>query len=170
MNHRTTLAAACLAAAALTLTACGSETTASSKPDTTAAATASPTPSPSPTKDTVDKLIDWRDNGGSDTLDTITTDLGAVGKASDPIDLPALLDACSTLTADLEVAQQEDPIPDEETNRSWSLALEHLTASASACTTGAAGEDQASFDLMTAEMEIGIKHLTAVSDSIDKFL
>lgn len=165
MNTRIALAAT-LAAACLTLTACGGEQAA----DTKTTPTASATPTASPSKNATDQLIDWRDNGGGKTLNTLVTDLGAVDEASDPVDLPALLDACSTLTADLEVAQQGDPIPDEETNRSWSLALEHLTASASACTTGAAGDDQASFDLMAAEMEIGIKHLDTVSTSLDKFL
>lgn len=165
MNTRITLAAT-LAAACLTLTGCGGEQAADAKTTPTASAT----PTASPSKNVTDQIIDWRDNGGGTTLSTLVTDLGAVDEASDPIDLPALLDACSTLTADLEVAQQGDPIPDEETNRSWSLALEHLTASASACTTGAAGDDQASFDLMAAEMEIGIKHLDTVSTSLDKFL
>jgi hypothetical protein len=162
MHART---AAILTIAALALTACGSQKSASSKPTPTAT-TASATPS----KSMVDQLIAWRDSGGGDTLDTLVSDLGAVDKASDPIDLPALLEACSTLTANLESAQQEDPVPDEDTNKRWALALEHLTNSATACTTGAVSENQDDFDLMASEMEIGIKHLDAVSENLNKFV
>lgn len=130
------------------------------------ATSASPTPSP----DITDQFIDWRDNGGNETLTTLGDDLSAVDKASDPVDLEGLRDACATLTADVETAQQGDPIPDDATNKSWDLALEHLANSATACTLGAVGNDQASFDLMASEMDIGIRHLNAVSKHLDKIL
>ena len=166
MHARTT---ALLAITALALTACGTRQAASDKPTSTPAPTTA-TASATPSKSMTDQLIDWRDSGGSETLDTLVTDLGAVEKASDPIDLKGLLEACSTLTADLEIAQQQDPVPDEETNQSWALALEHLANSATACTAGAVSENQADFDLMASEMEIGVKHLEGVSESLDKFL
>ncbi|MEU4087571.1 hypothetical protein [Streptomyces aureus] len=59
-------------------------------------------------------------------------------------------------------------MPDDKLAARWRLALEHLGKSASACTVGAASEDQASFDLMAAEMAIGIKHLDAVSKRINE--
>ncbi len=164
MHART---AAILALAALTLTACGTREAASGKPAPTPTPT---TASATPSKSITDQLIDWRDNGGSDTIQTLADDLSAVGKASDPIDLAGLLEACSTLTADLETAQQQDPVPDKATNTSWTLALDHLTKSATACTNGAVSQDQDDFDLMASEMQIGIKHLNGVNDGIDKFL
>lgn len=133
---------------------------------TASATSATPTPSP----DITDQFIDWRDNGGNETLTTLSDDLSAVDKASDPVNLEGLRDACATLTADVETAQQGDPIPDDATNKSWDLALEHLANSASACTLGAVGNDQASFDLMASEMDIGIRHLNAVGKHLDKVL
>lgn len=129
-----------------------------------------PDPTPSVSKDIAQEIADWRDNGGSDTLSTLVSDLTAVGKASDPVDLDGLRDSCSTLTADIESAQEGNPIPDAATNKRWSLALEHLGNSASACTRGAVSGDQDSFDLMASEMEIGTKHLKAVNKSLGEAL
>ncbi|MCX5357532.1 hypothetical protein OG864_02010 [Streptomyces sp. NBC_00124] len=114
----------------------------------------------------VDQLIEWRDGGGSETLDTFLQDLTAVDKASDPVDLDGPRDACADLAAHVETAQLEDPIPDKTANNSWKLALEHLAASATACTNGAVSESQDDFDLMASEMDIGIRHMTAVSDRL----
>lgn len=111
-------------------------------------------------------MIEWRDNGGSATLDTLTTDLAAVDKDSNPVDLAGLRDSCSTLTADLETARAGTPMPHPPTAQRWNLALDHLTASAKACTDGAVSGDQASFDLMASEMDIGIKHMAAVAKQI----
>lgn len=88
--------------------------------------------------------------------------LKQVDKDSDPVDLAALQTSCAQLTADIEAAAEEDPMPDETLAKRWKLALDHLGKSASACTVGAASEDQASFDLMAAEMSIGTDHLNAV--------
>ncbi|GED89347.1 hypothetical protein [Streptomyces sp. 6-11-2] len=138
---------------------------------TPSAATTSNAPDPTPsTKDVAQQFADWRDNGGLDTLTTLTDDLKAVSDASDPVDLDDLRDSCSTLTADIETAQEGDPLPDTATNTRWSLALEHLGNSATACTLGAVSSDQASFDLMASEMEIGLKHLTAVNKRVDEAL
>lgn len=115
-------------------------------------------------------MADWRDGGGLDTLSPLTGDLKAVSKASDPVDPDGLRDSCSTLTADIETAQEGDPLPDTATNKRWSLALEHLGNSAIACTLGAVSGDQASFDLMASEVEIGVKHLNAVNKRLDEAL
>lgn len=136
--------------------------------DRTAAAKTSAAPTPS--KDQAQQFIDWADNGGSDTLDTIATDLHAVDLASDPTDFDGLRDSCSTLTADIEAAQGGPPMPHKATAKRWSLALEHLANSASACTNGAVSEDQDDFDLMASEMDIGIKHLNAVNKHLDELL
>ena len=131
---------------------------------TTATEAASPTP------DITDQLAQWRDNGGGETLQTLIDDLTAVQKASDPTDFAALREACSTLTANIETAQLGDPVPDEDTNNSWNLALDHLAKSATACTNGAISENQDDFDLSASEMDIGIKHLNAVNENLDKAL
>ncbi|WP_327324571.1 hypothetical protein OG735_20115 [Streptomyces sp. NBC_01210] len=157
MKSRIATTPTSLALIALALTACGSSTQpgAGDKPAVT--------PSTPTTKDPAQEFLDWADKGGSATLDAIATDLAAVDKASEPVDLAGLRESCSTLTADLEVAQKADPMPDPKTAQRWQLALEHLTASAAACTEGAISEDQAAFDLMASEMDIGIKHLAAVN-------
>ena len=59
-------------------------------------------------------------------------------------------------------------MPDDKLAARWKLALDHLGKSASACTVGAASEDQASFDLMAAEMAIRNKHLDAVVTRINE--
>lgn len=149
------------AALALFVTGCGGQGGAKAEPSPSASsATASPTP------DVVDRLIMWRDSGGSETLDTFLQDLAAVDKASDPVDLDGLRDACADLAAHVETAQLEDPIPDETANNSWKLALEHFAASATACTNGAVSGSQDDFDLMASEMDIGIRHMTAVSERL----
>ncbi|MGV9246737.1 hypothetical protein [Streptomyces sp. NPDC003710] len=140
----------------------------SHKAEPAASGPASPTSTASP--DIAQQFADWRDGGGMKTLDTLSKDLSAVSKASDPVDLDGLRDSCSTLTADVEAAQDGDPLPDPATDKRWNLALEHLANSATACTTGAVGNDQASFDLMASEMDIGIKHLNAVNERLDEVL
>lgn len=159
MHARITTIATLTAALALSLTGCGSQG------DTKAKAAPS-SESASPTPDAVDQLIEWRDGGGSETLDTFLQDLAVVDEASDPVDLGGLRDACADLTAHVETAQLEDPIPDETANNSWKLALEHFAASATACTNGAVSDSQDDFDLMASEMDIGIRHMTAVGDRI----
>jgi hypothetical protein len=159
---RRTIAITTLTAAlALSLTGCGGQDDTNAKPAASATSeTASPTP------DVVDQLIEWRDGGGSATLDTFLEDLAAVDKASDPVDLDGLRDACADLAAHVETAQLEDPIPDKTTNNSWKLALKHFAASATACTNGAVSDSQDDFDLMASEMDIGIRHMTAVGERI----
>lgn len=149
--------AVCLAAG-VTLAGCGSDKD-DSKAKPKAHAT---TASASPTQDPAAEFLAWADAGGSETLDTIVTDLDAVDKDSHPVDIEGLKESCALLTADLEVAKDEDPMPDKAMAKRWDLALTHLTASAKACTEGANNEDQASFDTMAAEMSIGNKHLDAV--------
>ncbi|MGW3913173.1 hypothetical protein ACWEBX_16900 [Streptomyces sp. NPDC005070] len=148
-------------ALALTLTGCGS-TSATPEQATTTSASASASAS----ADTATKVRAWADAGGFDSLDTLAKSLGQVEKDSDPVDLEALQTSCAQLTADVEGAAEEDPIPDKESAARWKLALDHLGKSASACTVGANSEDQASFDLMSAEMAIGTKHLDAVAKRI----
>lgn len=160
LRHATTVTTT-LAVAALALTGCGSQDNTKAKP--TPSASSKPA---SPTPDVVDQIIEWRDSGGSETLDTFIQDLTAVDKASEPVDLDGLRDACADLAAHVETAQLEDPIPDETANNSWKLALEHFAESATACTNGAVSDSQDDFDLMASEMDIGIRHMTAVSDRI----
>jgi hypothetical protein len=159
MHARITTIATLTAALALSLTGCGGQDDVKAKPALSSEA-ASPTP------DAVDQLIEWRDGGGSETLDTFLKDLTVVDEASDPVDLDVLRDACADLAAHVETAQLEDPIPDKTANNSWKLALEHLAASATACSNGAVSDSQDDFDLMASEMDIGIRHMTAVSDRI----
>ncbi|MFI6334146.1 hypothetical protein [Streptomyces sp. NPDC050535] len=147
------------AALALCLAGCGDQANVKAKPSVHSE-------SASPTPDVVDQLIEWRDSGGSETLDTFLEDLSAVDKASDPVDLGGLRDACADLAAHVETAELEDPIPDETANNSWKLALGHFAASATACTNGAVSDSQDDFDLMASEMDIGIRHMTAVSDRL----
>lgn len=149
------------AALAFALTGCGGQDDAKAKPAASAGSEAA-----SPTPDAVDQLIEWRDGGGSETLDTFLKDLTVVDEASDPVDLDVLRDACADLAAHVETAQLEDPIPDKTANNSWKLALEHLAASATACSSGAVSDSQDDFDLMASEMDIGIRHMTAVGDRI----
>lgn len=160
MRH-TTAITTLAAALALALAGCGGQDDTKAKPaPSTSSEPASPTP------DVVDQLIEWRDGGGSETLDTFLKDLTVVDKASDPVDLDVLRDACADLAAHVETAQLEDPIPDETANNSWKLTLEHLAASATACSNGAVSDSQDDFDLMASEMDIGIRHMAAVSDRI----
>lgn len=125
---------------------------------------------PTPSKDEGQQFLDWANSGGSDTLDTLATDLHAVDLASDPTDFDGLRDSCSTLTADIEAAQDGPPMPHKATAKRWNLALEHLANSATACTQGAVSESQDDFDLMASEMDIGIKHLNAVNEHLDELL
>ncbi|MEW1748944.1 hypothetical protein [Streptomyces angustmyceticus] len=156
MTDISRLPALCVLAGALLLTGCGKEPTPASKP------TPSPTASASATLSPAEEFKEWADAGGSEIVDTVGKDLGAVDKDSHPADLEALKESCAQLTADLEVAQGGDTMPDTAMAGRWALALQHLKASAAACTEGANAEDQASFDRMAAEMSIGTKHLTAV--------
>lgn len=137
----------------LMLTGCGGTSTAPEKPART---------SKSASTDPMAELRAWADAGGNDTLKALMKSLGQVAKDSDPVDLPALQTSCAQLTADVEAATEEAPMPDAKLAKRWKLALDHLGKSASACTVGAASEDQASFDLMSAEMSIGTAHLNAV--------
>ncbi|MEU7435098.1 hypothetical protein AB0B07_30330 [Streptomyces sioyaensis] len=156
MTDISRLPALCVLVGALLLTGCGKEATPTSEP------THSPTASASATLSPAEKFKEWADTGGSETVNTVGKDLSAVDKDSHPADLEALKDSCAQLTADLEVAQGGDAMPDGAMASRWGLALKHLKASAAACTEGANGEDQASFDTMAAEMSIGTKHLSAV--------
>ncbi|MFH9677369.1 hypothetical protein ACH4L5_34555 [Streptomyces sp. NPDC017405] len=113
------------------------------------------------------RMRTWSDAGGTETITTLAADLSQVADDSNPVDLAKLSDSCSTLTADIEAAQDEDPIPDPAANKRWSLALEHLGKSATACAIGAVSKDQVQFDLMASEMTIGIKHLNAVNKRLD---
>lgn len=157
--HTRTVALVTLAASLL-LTGCGTQT----KPPTTD----KPVVTASPTPDTLQQMVEWRDSGGSATLHTLLTDLAAVDKHSRPPNLTALRDSCATLTADLEAARASTPMPHPPTAQRWNLALDHLTASAKACTDGAVSGDQASFDLMASEMDIGVKHMEATAKQIDE--
>ncbi|MFF1770484.1 hypothetical protein [Streptomyces sp. NPDC058249] len=145
----------------LMLTGCGGTSATPEQPATTSA-------SASPSTDPAAKVRAWADAGGTDTLGTIAKSLGQVDKDSHPVDLAALQTSCAQLTADVEAAQGEDPMPDKTLAKRWKLALDHLGKSASACTVGAASEDQASFDLMSAEMSIGTEHLNAVVKRINE--
>lgn len=160
MKTRTTVTATLLIIG-LTLPACSTRQAPASGPSAP-----SPTASPSASKDTVQQFIEWRDDGGSATLDTLMADLKAVDEDSHPVDFAGLRESCSTLTADLEAARGGAPMPHPPTAQRWQLALEHLTASAKACSDGAVSEDQESFDLMASEMDIGIKHMDAVVKQI----
>ncbi|GAA2599308.1 hypothetical protein [Streptomyces tubercidicus] len=156
MTEISRLRALCLVASALLLTGCGKEPTPTSK------LAQSPTASASATLSPAEKFKEWADTGGSEIVNTIGKDLSAVDKDSHPADLEALKDSCAQLTADLEVAQGGEAMPDRAMASRWVLALKHLKTSAAACTDGANGADQASFDKMAAEMSIGTKHLSAV--------
>lgn len=160
MRH-TAITTALLATACLALAGCGSEASTKAKPTPAASSE-----SASPTPDVADQMIEWRDSGGSETLDTFLKDLTAVDNASHPVDLAGLREACADLAAHVETAQVDDPIPDETANNSWKLALKHFAASATACSNGAVSDSQDDFDLMASEMDIGIRHLSAVSDRI----
>ncbi|MFD8771392.1 hypothetical protein ACFRCQ_28255 [Cytobacillus firmus] len=162
MRTRTITIPAILTITAIALTACGTQT----KTDEPAKKPAKTSAS----KDPAQQFLDWADNGGSESIDTIATDLGAVDKASHPVDLAGLRESCSTLTADIEAAQGGDPMPDKAMAKRWDLALTHLANSATACTEGSISEDQASFDLMASEMDIGIKHLNAVNKHLDEVI
>ncbi|MFJ4836333.1 hypothetical protein ACIP79_41550 [Streptomyces sp. NPDC088747] len=162
MRRPIVIAAALSIAATIGLAGCGGQDNVKAKPSVRSEP-ASPTP------DVVDQLVEWRDSGGSETLDTFLEYLSAVDKASDPVDLGGLRDACADLAAHVETAELEDPIPDETANNSWKLALGHFAASATACTNGAVSDSQDDFDLMASEMDIGIRHMTAVSDRIGEF-
>ncbi|MEU0783270.1 hypothetical protein ABZ341_17065 [Streptomyces sp. NPDC006173] len=145
----------------LLLAGCGGTSATAEDPATTSApARASADPAA--------QLRAWADGGGNDTLGTLMKSLGKVDKDSHPVDLTALQSSCAQLTADVEAAAGEDPMPDETLAKRWNLALDHLGKSASACTVGAASEDQASFDLMSAEMSIGNEHLNAVVKRINE--
>lgn len=161
MHARITTIATLTAALALSLTGCGGQGDVKAKPTPTPSSEAA-----SSTPDVVDQLVEWRDGGGSETLDTFVKDLTVVDEASDPVDLDRLRDGCADLAAHVETAQLEDPIPDKTANNSWRLALEHLAASATACSNGAVSDSQDDFDLMASEMDIGIRHMTSVSDRI----
>lgn len=163
MRFRTATIPASLTVIALALTGCGT----SKQP--AASDKAATTPTASASKGIAQEFRDWNHSGGSDHIDTIMTDLAAVDKASDPVDLKGLRESCPTLTADLEAAMQADPMPGEAGQR-WALALKHLAASAAACSEGAVSEDQAAFDLMASEMDIGVSHLTAVNKHLDEVL
>lgn len=150
-------------AACLAVAGCGGETDTKAKPTPAASSEfASATPG------VTDQLIEWRDSGGSETLDTLSRDLAAVDNASHPVDLVGLRESCADLAAHVETAELQDPIPDETANNSWKLALKHFAASATACSNGAVSDSQDDFDLMASEMDIGIRHLTAVSDRINE--
>ncbi|MFJ6563160.1 hypothetical protein ACIQMV_25535 [Streptomyces sp. NPDC091412] len=56
------------------------------------------------------------------------------------------------------------------TNKRWSLAFEYPANSATACTLGAVSGDQACFDLMASEVEIGLKYLKAANKRLDGVL
>ncbi|MER6280631.1 hypothetical protein ABT202_30760 [Streptomyces sp900105245] len=142
----------------------------SGKHDDDKGAKATPSAIKSSAPSMAERMHDWSDDGGSETLTTLVDDLKEVGDDSEPPDLDGLRDSCSTLTADIEAAQEEDPVPDSATNKRWALALDHLGNSATACTTGAVSGDQTQFDLMASEMEIGIKHLNAVNKRVDKIM
>ncbi|WP_326648366.1 hypothetical protein [Streptomyces sp. NBC_01750] len=164
MNTRTTVAVA--AVLFISLAGCGtaeSKTPGEAETPTVGAAS-------TPSLSAVDQLRNWRDTGGSDQLSTITADLTAVNKDSHPVNLPGLRKSCPRMTADLEAAQKGDPMPDKTLATRWSLALEHLAASAAACAQGANSEDQASFDTMAAEMSIGTEHLVAVNDRLTEII
>ncbi|MEW2083502.1 hypothetical protein [Streptomyces sp. NPDC005283] len=164
MNTRTTVAAA--AVLCISLAGCG--TAENSTPGETETPTAEAVSTPS--LSTVDQLRNWKDAGGSAQLSTITADLRAVDKDSHPVNLPGLKKSCPRMTADLEAAQKGDPMPDKTLATRWSLALEHLAASAAACAQGANSEDQAAFDTMSAEMAIGTEHLVAVNDRLTEII
>jgi hypothetical protein len=164
MNTRTTAAVA--AVLFITLAACGTTQSGTANEGKTPTTEAVTTPSLS----TVDQIRNWRDAGGSAQLSTITADLTAVDKDSHPVNLPGLKKSCARMTANLEAAQKADPMPDKTLAARWSLALEHLAASAAACTQGANSEDQAAFDTMAAEMAIGTEHLTAVNDRLTEII
>ncbi|MFF3409513.1 hypothetical protein ACFYW8_25560 [Streptomyces sp. NPDC002742] len=132
------------------------------------AATPSTSASARPSTGTATKVHAWAEAGGFDSLDTLTKSLRQVEKDSDPVNLAALQTSCAQLTADVEAIAQEDPMPDDKLAARWKLALDHLGKSASACTVGANSEDQASFDLMAAEMSIGNEHLDAVATRINE--
>lgn len=161
MRARTAVATTSVALA-LMLTGCGGESATPKQQPTTATASASPSLDPAA------KVRAWANEGGTDTLNTLTKGLGKVDKDSHPVDLAGLQDSCAQLTADVETAQGEAPMPDETLAKRWKLALDHLGKSATACTVGAASEDQASFDLMSAEMSIGNEHLNAVVKRINE--
>ncbi|MFH8736795.1 hypothetical protein [Streptomyces sp. NPDC017964] len=166
MRTRKITIPAILTITAIALTACGTQT----KTDEPARKPAKTSHKPTASKDPAQQFLDWADNGGSESIDTIATDLGAVDKDSHPVDLAGLRESCSTLTADIEAAQGGDPMPDKAMAKRWDLALEHLANSATACTEGSISEDQASFDLMASEMDIGIKHLNAVNKHLDEVI
>ncbi|MCX5441347.1 hypothetical protein OHB53_08645 [Streptomyces sp. NBC_00056] len=166
MHTRTFTIPAILAITAIALTACGTQTESGDSAKKPGKNSASPTAS----KDPSQQFLDWADNGGSESIDTIATDLGAVDEDSHPVDLAGLRESCSTLTADIEAAQGGDPMPDKAMAKRWDLALKHLANSATACTEGSVSEDQTSFDLMASEMDIGIKHLNAVNKHLDELI
>ncbi|MEU8591326.1 hypothetical protein AB0C59_30680 [Streptomyces sp. NPDC048664] len=161
MRARTAVAATSVALA-LMFTGCGGQNATSKQQS------APTTASPSPTLDLAAKVRAWAEEGGTDTLNTLAKRLGKVDKDSHPVNLVGLQDSCAQLTADVETAQGEAPMPDVTLDKRWKLALYHLGKSASACTVGAASGDQASFDLMSAEMSIGNEHLNAVAKRINE--
>src|SRR5438132_13712552 len=111
MRARTT-AVATSAALVLVLTGCGGATTTPEQPATTSAAA-------SPNADPAAKVRAWADAGGTDTLGTLAKSLGKVDKDSHPVDLAALQTSCAQLTADVEAAQGEDPMPAEKLAKRW---------------------------------------------------
>lgn len=158
--RRTTTTATCLLAASLTLTACGTTTVATPATHTTPT---SKTPTSAPALTKAQTMRNWYNGGGQKQLDTITKDLGNVQKDLQSQNLDHLAGTCGKLTSDVETIQGEKRMPDAKAASEWKLALTHLNSAASHCTTGAVAADTSEIEQMTADLTIGLHHMTAVN-------
>ena len=72
----------------------------------------------------------WLTQGGQAAITQISTDLKAMGAATNP---SAMGEACAAFKTNLKAAQGLGPIPDPEAQRNWSTAVTAALGGADAC-------------------------------------
>lgn len=78
-------------------------------------------------------LVDWRDSGGLEHINTVGKDFGAVSAAATAADVTGVHIACMSLLTDVHAAQRFKSVPDAEAQRDWASALSQSEASATDC-------------------------------------
>lgn len=135
-NHHLRLAGVVLA---VTLTGCGVSGT---DPNPTSASDPSPTAAHATdvTEPVRDQMIAWA-RSHSDDVNEGGQLMADAADAAGSYDTNALGDACNRIADWANRMQNTDPVPDPDTQAAWSSALNHATAGAEACQTGAATMD-----------------------------
>lgn len=132
-------------------------------PATPATPAAAATPAVStPDVTVVNPMAAWNNDGGHDRMAAIVGDLNTMADTGSKADVTGMNSACTALRTDVEAAQAYSPIPDQEAQGDWAIALAQTARAATDCVDGTATMDVSLLTRSASELRVATAALDRV--------